>query len=289
MIEIKNACKAYGAKAVLNNVEFTVKDGTIHGIIGENGSGKTTLIKCLTGIYRLNRGEILYDGHPVFENNAVKEQIGYVADSNQYFDNYSSKDMISFFKAAYTNFSEERFNELNAIFNIDVNAKMKQLSKGQGMRVAYMLNLATFPKYLILDEPTSGLDPVAKKEFFDILVDEVEKRNMTVFISSHHLNDLEKICDEITVIRNGRIIVNNDIDTVKNRVVKVQAVIEQKPENLDIPGLIEFSNIGSIYTLVFKQFGDEEKAALTVCGASFIEEIEVSLEEMFVYTNISGE
>ena len=151
-----------------------------------------------------------------------------------------------------------------------------------------MLNMAIRPKILVLDEPTSGLDAIAKKDFMDILVTNVENRDMTVVISSHHLNDLEKICDNITVIHKGKVQVSDTILDAKQGIKKLQVVFPNgaPKEFFHMEGVLDFQNTGNIYTAIFSQKeGCNWIDRLEKMGASYSEEIEVDLEEMFIYMN----
>jgi ABC-2 type transport system ATP-binding protein len=288
MLLVKNLYKGYGKGEVLQDVSFQVDKGTIHGIIGENGSGKTTLIKSLAGIYQPDKGEVLLEGDGVYENNLAKEKIGYVADTNKYFDSYKIVQLAKFFAGMYPTFQMDDFNEMNKVFEIDTNKKMRQLSKGQQMRVSYMLNMAMNPKILVLDEPTSGLDVIAKKDFTDLLVANVEKRNMTVVISSHHLNELEKICDNVTVIRKGKVQISNTVLEAKQEVIKLQVVFPNgAPKELfHMDGILDYKNTGNIYTVIVSKKQDVNwMDVFNQMGAAYSEEIDVDLEEMFIYMN----
>lgn len=283
MISINNLSKYYGSFKALDNISINIEKGTIHGIIGENGAGKTTLIHCITGIYRCDEGSITIDGSPVYDNPAVKEKIGYVADSNSYFPNFKIKDMINFYKGIYPTFSQERFAELNSIFNLDTSRRIKQLSKGMQMRLSLMLNLSFHPEILVLDEPTSGLDAIAKKQVMDILISEVSQYGCTIVISSHHLRELEMMCDNITLIQNGQILYQDSIEDIKNRIVKYQAVFKETPDLSDIDGIIATEQIGSIYYITADN--NNIKEALISKGADIAEQIGMSLEDIFIYTS----
>lgn len=286
MIAIRGLNKSYGKYQVLFDIDMQVERGTIHGIIGENGSGKTTLIKCITGIFKPDSGAVLVDGEPVYENSAVKAKMGYVADHTQYFPMYTVKKMKEFFQAMYPSFQETRYEELRKRFGLPENKRVGSLSKGQAMRLSLVLNLAIEPELLILDEPTSGLDAIAKKETMELLIEAVEERGMTVFISSHHLEDLEKLCDTITMIHEGRVQYQADVDTVKSQVAKLQVIWKQgAPEDLEQwAELLHIQRVGNVYQLITRE-KDAAMEKIRRTGADLVEEIPVSLEEMFIYAN----
>ena len=243
---------------ILKHIDLHVNKGSIFGIIGENGAGKTTLIKCLTGIYRVTEGSILIDGEDVFDNNKIKQRIGYVSDENQYFSSFKVKELLKFYKKTYNNFSQERFDELNIKFKIPVNRRIRELSKGMKMRTSILLNLSLKPDILILDEPTSGLDPVIKKEIMSIIVDEVASRGVTVFISSHHLDHIERICDNVAIIKNGEIKLMDSMEDAKNSIKKLQVVFKDNDtsiENLSsLDGVIKVETIGRVKYIITKNY-----------------------------------
>ncbi|MBU3154860.1 ABC transporter ATP-binding protein [Clostridium estertheticum] len=287
MIDIKNVSKKIDDKYILKNVDLHVNKGSIFGIIGENGAGKTTLIKCLTGIYRVNEGSILIDGEEVFDNAKIKQRIGYVSDENQYFSSFKVKELLEFYKKAYNDFSKERFDELNIKFKIPLNRRIRELSKGMKMRTAILLNLSIKPDILILDEPTSGLDPVIKKEIMSIIVDEVASRGVTVFISSHHLDHIERICDSVAIIKNGEIKLKSSMEDAKNSIKKLQVMFKDEVninEKLSsINGVIKIETIGRINYIITKNYTKELEKKLYDMGADFIEIVDMSLEDMFIY------
>lgn len=287
MLEVKNVSKKYNKKEVLSDVSINIKKGEIHGLIGENSAGKTTLIKCLVGIYKPDNGDILFEGESVYENSKAKERIGYVADYNEYINIYSINKIVKMFRNFYPNFSIERFDELNEIFKLNKKVTISNLSKGQKMRLAFMLSIAITPDYLILDEPTSGLDVISKKQLFEILTTEIENRDVGILISSHNLDGLETICDQITMVKDGRVNIQNDIDSVKSLYTVLQAVFEGgAPEKIfKYSKIIDSNNVGSIYKLVIRDFDDTVISDLKNMGATFVEKIDISLEDLFIYAN----
>ncbi|WP_083258939.1 ABC transporter ATP-binding protein [Cellulosilyticum sp. I15G10I2] len=275
MIEISHVTKSFGEIKAVDDVSILIPKGSIYGIIGENGAGKSTILQCLTGIYDIDQGSILIEGEPVYENNAVKRRIGYVADRNQFFKSYTVKQMAAFFKLTYPTFSEGKFNQYNEIFKIDLKSKIKNLSKGMQMRLSTMLSIASSPKLLVLDEPTLGLDAIAKRQMLDLIIDEVSLTGMTVVISSHHLTELEKICDEITIINDGKVTYQASVDALKAKVKKLQVVFEEMPpgELVGWDEILKIDKIGSVYYIVTDNYSIEFESKLRAQGAKIIEPI----------------
>lgn len=289
MLEIKGLCKRYqdSGEYIVEDIDICVQKGTIHGLIGHNGSGKTTIIKCLTGIYPPDAGTVMVDGECIYENPSVKEKIGYVADSNQMFSGYRINKLLSFYENVYSSFSREDFYRLNRIFQVDMNKRISQLSKGQQMRVSFMLNMARSPEIMILDEPTSGLDAMAKKDLLDILLASVENNDMTVLISSHHLSELEKICDDVTMIRDGHIYIQDELDEVTGKMAKYQVVFPGgAPDELYKRGdICHMSNVGSVYTVILPSESPDFEERMRELGAVVVEQMPMGLEESFIYMN----
>ncbi len=284
MLEIKNICKSYNKHQVLRDVSLTVVPGEIHGLIGENSAGKTTFIKCVTGIYKPDEGEVLYDDKPVYDNPEVKERIGYVADYNEYIKYYTVSQMVYMYEKFYPKFNKEKFNDFNQIFQLSVNKRILTFSKGQKMRLAFMLEVAKEPDYLILDEPTSGLDPIAKAKFFELLINEVEQREIGVLISSHNLDGLEKICDSVTMLHEGKVERQMSMEDMKSELVKLNVVFEGGAGKAvyEMPEILRISNVGSIYSMVVKDYDGDFIKKLVNLGASLVEPVDISLEELFV-------
>lgn len=285
MIEVNNVSFEIDNKKILNDINLKIPEGKIYGIIGPNGVGKTTLLRCLTGIYETTTGFIKYDGKNVYDNPNVKEIIGYVADENIMHPNFRVNEIIKFYKYSYKMFDEKKFKELNEIFNIPERKFIFQLSKGMKMRLSIMLAFSIHAKYLILDEPTSGLDAILKNKLLKIFVDEVYDNNTTIIISSHHLNELERICDDVAILDNGVISYENSLENMKNKIKKIQVAFDEPvcEEDLNLKGIFKISKLGRVFTIITDEYGDEFIKKLNKFKPLFIEEIDLSLEDIFIY------
>ncbi|WP_186429776.1 ABC transporter ATP-binding protein [Clostridium sp. BSD9I1] len=290
MIEIKGLSKMIEDKYILKEINLKVNKGSIFGIIGPNGAGKSTLIRCLTGIYGLEEGEILYEGQSVYENIDVKNKIGYVADENNFFSTFKLIDIVNYYKLAYKNFDEERFKELNKEFKMNTKERFFQLSKGNKMKFAIMMAMCIHPEYLILDEPTSGIDPIFKRKFIEMLLNEVAEKGTTIIISSHNLSNVERICDTVAILNNGKVTAVSSIDDMKNKIKKLQVAFKAaiKEEELKIHGVVKIENVGRVYNIVTTDYGAELIDKINSLNPLFVEELDLSLEDIFIYT-IEGE
>nr|WP_207744770.1 ABC transporter ATP-binding protein [Clostridium butyricum] len=285
VIEVNNVSFEIDGRTILNDINLKIPEGKIYGIIGPNGVGKTTLLRCLTGIYETTKGLVKYDGEDVYDNPKVKEIIGYVADENIMHPNFRVKDLIKFYKYSYTKFDEKKFKELNEIFKIPERKFIFQLSKGMKMRLSIMLAFSIHAKYLILDEPTSGLDAILKNKLLKIFADEVYDNNTTIIISSHHLNELERICDDVAILDNGVISYENSLENMKNKIKKIQIAFDEPvyEEDLNLKGIFKISKVGRVFTIITDEYDDEFIKGLNKFKPLFIEEVDLSLEDIFIY------
>ncbi|MBE5953091.1 MAG: ABC transporter ATP-binding protein [Lachnospiraceae bacterium] len=310
MIKVDNISKSYYDKVAIDGISLTVVPGKIQGLVGDNGAGKTTLIKCMAGIYKPAQGTITYceadvsgalsstekqnvatsdqsgvkQECSVYENPSLREKIGYVSDNNEYIGRYTVKKMLKVYETYFPRFDRDKFEKLNQEFKLELGAKIDSLSKGQKMRLGFMLEVAKKPEYLLLDEPTSGLDPVAKKAFFERLVEEVEKENIGVLISSHNLSDLEKLCDTITILDGGKVRSESGLDELKESLTKLQVVFEKGVDEklLSRDTVLSFSRVGSVYTLIIEDYDSKKEKWLKDLGAGYMEELDMSLEELYI-------
>ena len=285
MLEIKDLKLKLENKDILSNITLNFEKGKVYGIVGPNGVGKTSLIKCLTGIYKETSGQILYDGKEVYNNPDTKKKIAYVADESSFFSSFYIKDILKYYKIAYEKFDEEKFHKLNDIFKVPLKKRFTNLSKGMKMRVALMLAFSQQAEYLILDEPTSGLDVMLKKTLLKLIVKEVAERKVTVLISSHNLLELERICNDVVILSNGKVTYENTLEDMKNKIKKLQIAFDAPiyEEDLNIRGIYKMQRVGRVFTIITDNYSEELIKEINKYNPLFIEEIELSLEDIFVY------
>lgn len=205
-LEIKNLSKDYKDFS-LKDVNFSVEEGTIMGLVGANGAGKSTIINCILGITRFS-GNIKAFGKVI--DNFVKQDIGFVIDDAFLSKQINALQADKIYRNIYENWDSDKFFGYIEKFEITTNKKFESFSKGMKMKFKIAIALSSNPKILILDEPTSGLDPVIRSEILDILLDFVQDESNSVLISSHITGDLEKIADYITYIDDGEIILSEE-------------------------------------------------------------------------------
>lgn len=204
-LEVRNLCKVYPA-FTLQDVSFTVPAGSVTGLVGRNGAGKSTTLKSLLGLVHPDGGEVRFCGMDTAENEkAFKEEIGVVLGGIDFYPKKKLKTITAVTKKFYVNWDEEAYRRYMALFALDEQKRVDQLSNG--MRVKYLIALALShgARLLILDEPTSGLDPVSRDELVQLFKALVADGQRSVLFSTHITSDLEKCADAIVYIKDGKV------------------------------------------------------------------------------------
>lgn len=211
VIEIKNLTKSYGKARGIIDVSFNVAEGEIFGFIGPNGAGKSTTIRTLLALIHPTSGSATIFGKDCVEyHDDIARSVGYLPSEVFYYDGMKVLDLLKYSASFYKKDCTKRIHELAAILDLDLTKKIEDLSYGNKKKVGIVQGLLHEPKLIILDEPTSGLDPLMQQKFFDLLKKENEK-GCTILFSSHILSEVQKLCDRVAIIKEGRII---QVDTI---------------------------------------------------------------------------
>ncbi len=285
MIKVNNVTKYFDTLRVLDNMTMNVKKGTIYGLVGPNGAGKTTIINHITGMLKGTSGEITIDGEPVFENEGIKQRVLSISDDWFYYSTYTVKQMALFYKSIYKNFSDERYEAIKQIFDIDEKRQIRKFSKGMKKQVAFWLSLSAQPDVLILDEPLDGLDPVMRKQVLNLVISDVAEREMTVLVSSHNLRELEDVCDWVGIIHKGKMIIEKPLDDLKGSVQKYQLVTDDE-KYAQLQGdsdVLHISRTGSVCNVIVRGTAEETQAKMKNYSQLLCERISLTLEEVFIY------
>ena len=213
LVECKHVTKKYGVKVALDDVNLTIEKGKIIGLLGPNGSGKTTLIKLLNDLLVPNSGEILIQGnHPGVE---TKKIISYLPERTYLNFNMKIKEVIQYFKDFYEDFREDVAYELLKKLDINPDDKLKTLSKGMKEKVQLILVMSRKAQLYILDEPIGGVDPAARDYILDTILKNFNE-DAAIIISTHLISDIEKILDEVIFIKNGKIVLHESSDQLRD-------------------------------------------------------------------------
>jgi ABC-2 type transport system ATP-binding protein len=232
-LEIKNLRKYYnkGKVKAVDGISFNVPKGSRFGFLGPNGAGKTTTIRCILGLLNIDEGNISLFGEQINPKVDVKfrNRIGYLPGELGLYKQMTAEALIKYFAKLYDIEIDWNFvKEITDRLQIEMKRKMKVLSKGNKQKVGVLTALMGDFDLLIMDEPTSGLDPLMQSEFYKIVSERQKESNITVFVSSHVLPEVEKFCDKVAIIREGKIVEISDVSELKKKSLKR---IELKFEN----------------------------------------------------------
>lgn len=262
MLKVSNASYKYTKdKLAVDNLSFELKEGEILGILGANGSGKTTTFRMIMGLIEPTSGSISYYGHKVSLKDT--DTIGYMIEERSLLTKIKVKELIYYF-ASLKNLKlseiEEGIKYWFKRFNIEqyLDKKVSELSKGNQQKIQFIIALINKPKLLILDEPFSGLDVIATEEFIKVLYDFLKNDTMIIF-SSHQIDKVEKFCQKVVVLKNGKTILNGDINEIKKNYGKVNISI--KADNVDIDTLKNIKGVIEVKTekdLIIAKLEDEK-------------------------------
>lgn len=228
-IEVRNLTKKYDDFEI-DNMCFDIPEGSIVGFIGENGAGKSTTMKAILGLVPTEAGEIRVLDHPVGKDSVDenwREQISVVFDECNFPNELKVKNINIFMKNIYQTWNENLFKEYLQKFELPVNKKVRELSKGMKMKLSIATALSHDSRLLILDEATSGLDPVVRNDILDIFREYVEDERRTVFLSSHITSDIEKVADYIMLIHKGKVLLMESKDKLLYEYGMVKCTKEQ--------------------------------------------------------------
>lgn len=284
MIKVENVEKYYGKIKALNGVSLTVKDGSIYGLIGTNGSGKSTVLRAMAGIFRPEKGKIEIDGENIYENPILKRRIVYISDDQFIIPSSTAEDVKDFYKNMYPNFDTEKFNKLTDRFSLDRKRQITGFSKGMKKQLDIISAVSSRPDYIYLDETFDGLDPVVREEVKRMLAYESAERGMSSVIASHNLREIEDICDAISLLHKGNVVISNDIDSIKTEYIKIQAIFTEEKTEEDFKELsvVNLSRSGSFYTIIARSDSFLAEHIVKSFSPVFYEVIPLTLEEVFI-------
>lgn len=212
IVEVNDLKKSYGNKVVLKNINFNIAEGQIIGLLGPNGSGKTTLIKSINGLLQDYSGVIKIDGN--VPNSYTKSLISYLPEKTYLSKWMNVKDAINMFRDFYGDFDETKAYDMIQRLNLEPNQKTRSMSKGMQEKLQLILVMSRNARLYILDEPIGGVDPVARDYILDTIIRNYNEKS-SIMLSTHLIHDVERIFDKVLFIKDGGIVINNDVDSLR--------------------------------------------------------------------------
>lgn len=288
VIELDSLTKYYGEIRGIENLSFEVEEGEIFGYLGPNGAGKTTTIRTLLGFLKPTSGRARVLGRDIGKEIVeIKQEVGYIPGDLSLYGNLTGKEFLDYF-ASLRSSNSSMLDDLLDTFEVPLERKIEGFSRGMKQKLAIVQAFMHDPKLVIMDEPTAGLDPLMQQKLYEFLEQEKEK-GKTLFFSSHILSEVDKICDRVGIIREGRLVALEGIESLKSKRGKVVRVkIEGDPEKFDGPEDTKIEDGGWIQFIVREDinYWIEKLSKFNVLD---LEVQNFSLEDIFMHYYEEGE
>jgi ABC-2 type transport system ATP-binding protein len=284
VVRIRGLTRQFGAKTALHDVSLTVPRGCVFGLVGENGAGKTTLIKHVLGLLRAQLGTVrVFDRDPVKDPVGVLGRIGYLSEDRDLPDWMRIDELFAYMQAFYPTWDERFADDLRREFELDRRQKVGTLSRGQRARTGLIAAVTHRPDLLVLDEPSSGLDPVVRQDILGAIVRTVADEGRTVLFSSHLLEEVERVADQVGILHQGRIVLSEPLDEIKQSHRRFTVRFSQPQYSPpQLKGALGCHGEGLEWTFLANGGSEELRREVQERGATIVEEAVPSLEEIFV-------
>jgi ABC-2 type transport system ATP-binding protein len=284
IVEVKGLTRRFGDNQALKDIDFTARAGGVYGLIGANGAGKTTLLKHLLGLLRPQTGTVRVFGEdPVRHPARVLQRIGYLSEQRDMPEWMRISEFLGYLQAFHPTWDMRFAYELVDTFKLDPTKKISALSQGMRAQTAIVAALAHRPELLILDEPSNGLDAVVRLDIIDAVIRTVADEGRCVIFSSHLLDEMERTCDHVTMIQNGRITFDCDLDAMKasHQFTQVSfAAPQAEPPRL--AGALSMQGAGRSWHVVHEVALETFRDTVHRAGGDVTESRMASLEEIFL-------
>lgn len=284
MIKIKNVSKSFGAIRAVDQIDLSIQNGLVFGMLGTNGAGKSTLLRMMAGVLKPDSGEIYIDGEAVWDNPNAKKKFFYISDDQYFFPNATPADLVPFYQKYYPEFDSDRFYNYLKNFGLDYNRKIHTFSKGMKKQISILLAICSRASYIFCDETFDGLDPVMRQAIKSLFAKEISDNGLTPIIASHNLRELEDICDHIGVLHKGGVLLSRDLEDLKCNLLKVQCVLPEETDeylrqNLDI---LKMQRRGKLLTLTVRGREETVLSLIESLEPIYCEALPLTLEEIFI-------
>lgn len=284
VVAVTRLSRTFGATKALNDVSFTVKRGTVFGLVGENGAGKSTLIKHLLGFWRAEEGSVRVFGlDPVADPPAVLGRIGYLSEQPDLPGWMRVDEVLRFTQAFYPKWDARYAEGLREQFGLDPAARVKTLSKGQHAKLGLIAAQAHRPDLLVLDEPSSGLDPIVRRDILEAIIRTVTDEGRTVIFSSHLLDEIERVSDDLAMLHRGTLRLCEPLDAVKARHRRIALRFElPQPKAPKVRGAVSVQGAGRAWTVIGDLAQIDRAGIARNFGATIVDEAPATIDEIFV-------
>lgn len=267
MINIKNLFFAYDNKNILKDVNLTETEPVIVGLWGRNGSGKTTLMKILSGLEKPGSGIVEVDGVAPYNNIEAMHHVSFMQEDHPYSDLWDVNDAMNFASDFNRNWDQTLADELVDIFQLPRNQKIRKFSKGMKTMITIVIGLASKSPITIFDEPSNGLDAHMRKHFYDVLLDSYEEHPRLILLSSHHIEEVQPLCEKIAIINNNTLMKYEETDVFKNNGVYISGPADAVQSFIVDMTVLEKRKLGKqLKVMVDESFTEDFKARAEASG-----------------------
>lgn len=283
-ISMRNVAKAFRGSDALIDITWNVSPGRIYGLIGANGAGKTTLLRLALGVLWPDRGDISICGHALGrENSSLRQRVHYVASGRPMVQGFRIEEWLRYARLLYTRWDQPLCETLLSALELQPGMTIGQLSSGMQTSLQLVIAIASRPELLLLDEPTNGLDVVVKQQMLQFIIDMAADLGTTVVIATHNIEDVERMADAVGVLYRGQFIVQEDLETMKARLHRIQVVFPGDwPSTLSQDTHItRIERVGHVAQITFTGPLEPLRVSLRQAGASLIEPVNMDLTEIF--------
>jgi ABC-2 type transport system ATP-binding protein len=283
-IELVGLTKHFGRTPAVNDLSLTIPRGGAFGLIGPNGAGKSTTIKMLMGMLSITSGSARVLGVDVAADPVeVKQRVGYVPETHHIYRWMRVGEVIGFCKSCFREWNDQTCREMVGLFGLDLEKKVKHLSKGTQVKLALLLAVSHEPDLLLLDEPLSGLDPIAREEFLDGVLRTICDRGQTVLISSHMLDDVRRLADTVGILYEGKLLLQGSMDALLSSTKRICATLRDGCRPKETPeGTIWQRTEGREWTVTVRDFTPAKlQQVQSLDGVEHARAIDLGLEELF--------
>jgi ABC-2 type transport system ATP-binding protein len=284
LVEVSGLTRQFGSTTALKDVSFRAEAGFVHGLVGVNGAGKTTLLRHLLGLLRPQSGKVRVFGlDPVSDPVAVLQRVGYLSEQRELPDWMRLSELLRYTQAYHPGWDQRYADQLLDTFGLDRRKKFGDLSKGMRAQAGLVVAVAHRPELLILDEPSSGLDVVVREDILNAIVRTVAEDGRTVIFSSHLLHEVERMCDHVTVMHEGRVALQGPLDEIRD-MHRISQVRFAKPVNVtpNFEGALSISGESRSWSAVHASSLDSFRDVVARLGAEVTESRNATLEEIFI-------
>lgn len=283
-VEVSHLSKSYNGQSVVNDISFNILKGEVFGLIGPNGAGKTTIIRMLLDIIRPDSGNIRILNDTL--SGELKNKIGYLPEERGLYKKLTVMETLLYLGALKNMNSKERvsmfLDKMGMLPHKD--KKISELSKGMQQKIQLIAALIHDPEVIILDEPYSGLDPVNMKLVKDLII-ELGNEGKTILISTHMMDQVERMCDRIFMIHKGKGVLYGSVDEIRSRYGKNTVLLEFEGDLKNIPGVRKINNSGNYAELILEQGADPREVLKILAAMVRVNKFEISmpsLNEIFI-------